>query len=98
MRVLRLNSSVAGDGPAYRVRGHHPTVYPVQLPPHLDDTVIRNLNERFRDYLRREVNALLRPKSIPSAMHNRTGSGQSNASTLSAVSRTTAGTEPDDLI
>jgi hypothetical protein len=62
----------------FRVRGRHPTVFPVDLPPWLPRDVLLQMIARFRCFLLDEIKTMMSPK----LQHKRTSSEQS----LSAMS------------
>lgn len=92
---------ILGDssGPGYQVRGRHSTVFPVRLPPWLDEGVIQKLVTRFEQLLREQL-SLIKSNLIPSGSdisihiprtaHKRTPSSQSesNFTNVSGSSKT----------
>ncbi|KAM6490168.1 hypothetical protein JOM56_014360 [Amanita muscaria] len=77
MKVLRDSDS---ENSPYHVRGRHSTVYPVILPPWLDDADVRALVTRFTTYLQEELNTMLTQSQLPSQRtHSRHPSSESDA-------------------
>jgi hypothetical protein len=58
----------------FRVRGRHPTIYPVELPPWLPNRILSSLVSRFRTHLLYEIKTMMLPK-----LHYRSSSQQSDS-------------------
>lgn len=41
------------------LRGHHPTIYAVELPKWLPSEIVDKMNERFQNYLRQEMDIMV---------------------------------------
>ena len=63
------------DDHEFRLRGRHPTVFPVQLPPWLPHDVLLNMISRFQYFLLDQIYIMMSPR----VMHYRTPSQQSQS-------------------
>ena len=92
MAILRE----ASDNPAdFEVRGRHPTVYPVDLPPWLPINIVNSMLTRFKALLRKELVEMLAAAKASeekgeagdssSTRHHHTQSGLSDISDMSGM-------------
>ena len=72
--------SILRPDDAFHVRGHHSTVYPVELPSWLPDDTVQEMLDRFTNFLSREITTMIAEDRIAQKQgHLRTTSLESNS-------------------
>lgn len=67
------------------LRGHHSTIYPVELPKWLPDEIVVEMNERFQKHLRQEIEIMLLGAEQRARSRHVTHESESNISVASST-------------
>jgi hypothetical protein len=97
--ILSKKHTLPGEAEMYKIRGRHSTLFPVQLPIWTPTDVVKELNIRFKRYLRNELDTMWSDhlEQIPRSGHRNTPSFQSVSSATTDASKNSAESNLDTL-
>ena len=66
LTLLRITGTIDSESPKFAIRGSHPHIYPLVLPPYISDEICQEMNMRFLGYLGTELIQLISGARGPS--------------------------------